>query len=487
MFINHVTKISQYALNGIEIFIPVLRRYVPVAWRGYLRKLLDNCQDQLIFLQADTQSNSAMELCNFKPICDLTDFTNGSIVMVNNALGWGGVERQIVYLLQALPEHTGRDVTLLCMQLNAGVDYQFYLPLLKNTPVEVIDIRSVRWARKQLNKLLDSNERLHLDEMFKCLPADVRLLTYRFLVEFLLRRPAVVHAWQDATSIAAGFAAVIAGVPRIILSSRNVRPTHFAYYRSYMMRAYQQLAACKQVILVNNSEYGAADYADWLGLNQQRYVVKRNGIDPETFQRSADSERLRLRETLGIPIGVQLVGSVFRLYAEKRPLLWVEVASRVSAERPDAHFVIFGTGPMRDDIKRVAQRMGLADRLHLPGTTDNAVLAISSMDVFLLTSSFEGTPNVVLEAQLLGVPVVATDAGGTKETLDSGKTGWLITEPEPKVISRSVLALLADPNLAAEMGAAGRAYVISRYGLQLMIDETLALYNSPSAALVSSN
>ena len=101
-----------------------------------------------------------------------------------------------------------------------------------------------------------------------------------------------------------------------------------------------------------------------------------------------------LRDRLGIPAGAPVVGTVIRFSPVKQPLLWIEAAALVSRARPDCHFVIFGTGPMRDDVIAVAKRQGFADRLHCPGTTENPALGLSLFDVFLLTSQVEGTPNV---------------------------------------------------------------------------------------------
>lgn len=97
--------------------------------------------------------------------------------------------------------------------------------------------------------------------------------------EFKRRRPAVVHAWQDSTSIKVGIAAVIAGVPRIVLASRNLTPVNFGYYQEYMRSAYQALSEVDSIIFLNNSSAGAVDYCRWLEIPQDRFQVVRNGVD----------------------------------------------------------------------------------------------------------------------------------------------------------------------------------------------------------------
>ena len=98
------------------------------------------------------------------------------------------------------------------------------------------------------------------------------------------------------------------------------------------------------------------------------------------------------------------------------------------------------------------------------------------MDVLLLCSFKEGTPNVVLEAQWVGTPVVATDAGGTREAVDEGRSGFIVDEPDAARIADQVLAVLSSPDRLSTARTAGPAFVEARFGMQRMIKETLAAY-----------
>ena len=115
------------------------------------------------------------------------------------------------------------------------------------------------------------------------------------------RRPSVVHAWQDSTSIKAGIAAVIAGVPRIVLASRNATPINFTYYQDYMYPAYRALASLESIVFLNNSEAGAVDYTQWLGMPRERFVVVRNGVDLNHLKRIEETVIRDYRQSLGIP------------------------------------------------------------------------------------------------------------------------------------------------------------------------------------------
>lgn len=415
-------------------------------------------------------------LAKLPPLLAAEQFVSGRVVLVNGGLAWGGVERQIVYLLRHLALRPSvESVTLVCQNLFDIPGCDFYLPKLKDAPADVVEAAS---AADDGILVAACQNNPDVAGFIANLPLELQVEVRRFAIEFLRRRPAIVHAFQDTPSAAAGLAAVVVGVPRIILSSRNMRPTNFAYYRSYLLPTYRALAACERVVFSNNSDAGAADYAHWIGLPRSKFQVVRNGI---AGMARPDSARVAaFRASLGVPEGAPLIGSVFRFYTEKRPMLWIETAGRLARGFPGAHFLIVGTGPMHEKMARRAKYLGIADRLHMPGTMHDIPVAISAMSVFVLTSEFEGTPNVVLEAGLMGVPVVATDAGGTGETIDQGRTGWCVPERDAVSIAARVTQILRDAAWAAAAREIAPEFICSRFGLDRMIDEVIAQYGLAS-------
>jgi glycosyltransferase involved in cell wall biosynthesis len=186
-----------------------------------------------------------------------------------------------------------------------------------------------------------------------------------------------------------------------------------------------------------------------------------------------------LRRELNIPANAPIVGGMFRFNAEKRPFLWLEAASRVARAMPEAHFVLFGNGRLRAKMQRMAKSLGIAARLRMPGVFAPSLLGLSLFDLLLLTSSGEGTPNVLLEAQWLGVPIVTTDAGGAKEAIDPGVTG-LVAGEDKATIANTVIEALEDKVFRDRARSAGPRFVAERYGMERMIRETLAAYGYPA-------
>lgn len=130
---------------------------------------------------------------------------------------------------------------------------------------------------------------------------------------------------------------------------------------------------------------------------------------------------------------------------------------------------------MREEMEAFIASNKLNGRVHLPGARPEVVMPLSSMDVFLLTSEYEGTPNVILEAQWLGLPVVATDAGGVRD-LEPGATGLLVSSANADVIASRVSEFLYSESMTEHSERRGRNFVERTYGIDRMVKETIHLY-----------
>lgn len=414
------------------------------------------------------------------------------IIAVTASLAGGGAERQLVTMLRGLSDpRFGLDLTLFCISLARRTKRDFFLPLLSGLPVEIVtpdDSSAETYFRQPAV--------LPYVRLIRAFPPEMASTIAFWLAEFRHRRPEVVHAWQDSTCLTAVVAALLAGVPRIVLAARSVRPDNpRRRLKRFMREGYRAVLGHSAVFLTNNSRAGANDYAEWLEIDPSDVEVVYNGIDFERMADSVDPMRVeQLRDTLGIPGDAPLVGSAFRMSEEKRPLLWVEMAAEVARRAPKAHFVVFGDGPMRSSMSDLAERLGIGDRLHLPGPDDNIASCYKAMDAVVLTSRHEGLPNVLLEAQSLGVPVVAPDVGGVSETILPGITGWAVPEATAASLAERVVHCLTDAAWAARAQQEAPSFVRDRFGVASMLRRTLDIYglsddldasDRPGAAIVT--
>jgi glycosyltransferase involved in cell wall biosynthesis len=396
----------------------------------------------------------------------------GRVVLVCGSLQPGGAERQVVNTLAGLAPVVGAEnLTLLCDHLQTGAKerYDFYLPHARKSGATIREIRTDSAAKDPLPRSFQKAAR----NLHPGLVVDIADL-FR---EFRALRPEVVHAWLDWSNVRAGLAAVLAGVPRVLLSGRNLSPRHFALNADYFYPAYRALSEYEdQIVWLNNSRAGANDYADWLSLPAAHIRVIRNGVQFAEERRPSLDQCDELRAKWRIPANVPLIGGMFRFMQEKRPLLWIEVAARIAPALPDVHFVLFGEGPMRSEMEALIRQCGLGERVKMAGLVMSSFDGLAPCDLVLLTSSGEGIPNVLLEAQWLGIPVVTVNAGGAGEAVNDGTTGLVVESGNAADIAAGVLSILRDKTFRAKARREGTAFVNAQYGMDRMITETLAAY-----------
>jgi glycosyltransferase involved in cell wall biosynthesis len=463
------------ALHATGRLLTLLPRYLVGRARGLETRVLSQAATEDL---ASSMERALARLADDIQPCN--NFIPGRVVLVCGNLSPGGAERQVVYTLQGLAKSQLESVQLLCHSLAAGpLRHDFYLPKVEALRVPVREIR----------KLVTGLDDPNCDQRVMCLapslPQGLLIDIANLVREFQELKPEVVHAWLDWDNIRAGLAAALAGVPHTIVSGRNINPSNFELFQPYMAPVYKAMSSIPTIKFINNSRAGADDYADWIGISKMRIEVIHNGIDLGDRVRLSDEVVAVRRREIGISPSAFVIGGVFRLEREKRPFLWLDTAARIAAQIPNAYFLVYGQGRLSNELAEYARKLGIADRLLMHGVTDDIISALSLMDVFLLTSYGEGLPNVILEAQWVGIPVVATNAGGTREAVEAGVTGWVIDSDRPADLATAVVRLYKKQNLRDQARAMGPTLVREKFGVDRMIAETLAVYGFTSRESMS--
>ncbi len=319
--------------------------------------------------------------------------------------------------------------------------------------------------------------------VLRALPGGLQARTLR---TFLLLRelaPDLTVNMLDSPILYGGIASLLAGVPRIALSVRSVNPTHFRAIEDWEPPLHRALARSSRVRMLANSRAAAEDHERWLDLAPGTYHVVRNGL-PESAFVAADPQAARaLREGLGIPGDAPLLLAIMRMSHEKRPLLFIETAIRVCHELPSAHAMLVGDGPQAEEVRAKIEAAGLGARIHLAGRREDVASCLAAADLLALTSVVEGLPNVLLEAQAVGVPVVACGGGGVVEAMAPGESGAFVADASAESLANACSALLRDSDARERAGQAGRAFVDAGFRVERMASETLAvLYDGVDAS-----
>jgi asparagine synthase (glutamine-hydrolysing) len=303
-------------------------------------------------------------------------------------------------------------------------------------------------------------------------------------------RPAVVHAWTDIPAVVGAFAACSLGSPRVVLHQCSMQwcmRRHGDEAVELLRKGYRSAASNPTVKIINNSVAGAADYESWLGLRRGAIRVLYNAIAGEQIVKPQPEKVASLRTQLGLPQVVPIVGTVMRFVEDKDPDLWLATAAEIAKARPDVHFLLAGYGELQDRMTHRIDALGLQHRAFLCGPATDTGLIYAAIDVVLLTSLTEGVPNVLIEAQAAGRPVVAADVGGVGEAVADGRTGCVVPGRSPQRLAAAVLDVLGNPSWAMRAEVEGPAFVTSRFGRERMISELLEFYGLPAYASVEAS
>jgi glycosyltransferase involved in cell wall biosynthesis len=210
--------------------------------------------------------------------------------------------------------------------------------------------------------------------------------------------------------------------------------------------------------------------------HSSQYVVLRSGIDPALYA-APEGARADLRSAIGATEGSVVVGTIANFKPQKAPLDFVEAARLAFAKNPSLRFVFAGDGPMRPDVERAIDGAGLRGVVTLLGWRDDVPNVLAGMDIFLLSSLFEGLPRVVLQAMAASVPVVVTDTGGVTEVVTDGETGIVVPPGRPESAAAAIVTLAADESARARLAGAARERLGDEYDIDRMVARLESIYD----------
>jgi glycosyltransferase involved in cell wall biosynthesis/SAM-dependent methyltransferase len=392
----------------------------------------------------------------------------GRVVLGISTLGSGGAERQVVNTVQGLRSRGVDDVHLLVEHLENAPENAFYLDKARRLAAGVHTVPSEHHGTCSWVLEHPRSREVLTDWLID------RILNAALVIKRLA--PEIVQTSLDWTNVTVGLAAVLAGVPKVFMSGRNLTPIHFEFFQWFMYPCYRALAQHPNVRILNNSEAGCRDYARWLGLAPEQITVLRNGLVTSDFPIVDEARRRLARDELDIADETAVVAGAFRLSAEKNPLLWVDTAAEVKKQVPNVVFLLCGTGPMEGEIKARVAALGLDSSFRHLGVRSDIQTIFSAADLVLQTARQEGTPNTLIEAQAMGIPVVTTAAFGAAEAVDHGITGLVVRSDNTEALADTVTSVLQDTRLRTSVRETGPQFIENRFGLERMVDDTLLAY-----------
>jgi glycosyltransferase involved in cell wall biosynthesis len=279
--------------------------------------------------------------------------------------------------------------------------------------------------------------------------------------------PDVVQSWLFAGNCYGRVAGWWAGAPRLIASERCVD----SWKRQYQFAIDRRLARWTDVVVANSKAVG--EFYAKVGISTEKLRVITNAVERSD---GALADREAKLAELGIPPDRPTLGFIGRLWPQKRvhDLIWAADVLTISGW--NLHVIIIGAGPRRAALERFSHSLELEDVTHFLGHRRDAEELLAAIDVLVIPSRFEGTPNVALEAMQAGKPIVASRIAGMDEVVVDGETGLLVEPKQPFALAQALGKLLKDPQLRERMGEAGRRRVNECFTVQRMTAAYQQLY-----------
>ncbi len=416
-----------------------------------------------------------------------------SVALVTGSLGPGGAERQLTRLageltrLAASPDQQPPDILMRPKKVEVLVKQHtepsgspkkqddFFLPVLIKAQIPVTEINRLPAISVAHQSVPEGN----LGRLLEQLPPPVHYGVTRLAPVLRANRFDVVSLWQDGTCLFGALAALLAGTPTIHLVFRGLPPNiRKDRFREEYPELFQALALVPGVVFVSNSRKAAEAYAEWLDLPLARFHILYNGV-PDLATDASDADKAKWEAfNERTSDATETIGGVFRLEPDKRPQLFIKLAALYLKERPQARFFLVGDGRLRENIEALALEHDVLERLLLVGLSNHVGFWYSKMDASVLLSRYEGLPNVLIEAQLLGVPVISTPAGGAEECFVEDETGHLLNcvdHPDMHEACEKVLNMVDQVRSNADMRTNSRQRAQKLFSLDAMLTKFMSI------------
>ena len=271
--------------------------------------------------------------------------------------------------------------------------------------------------------------------------------------------------WSGITGRIAGW---LAGVP-VIYTEHNLQERYHWFTRKINLLT---IGMNQKVLAVSDQVRESI-----LKNKKKSFLVKRiyNGVDTAKF--SLNGKVSSVNEKLGfrVPDGGLVVGIVAVFTPKKRLNIWLQIAFKISQKFPKTRFLLVGDGPGRKEMEIMVKNLGIETYVFFAGLQEEVKQWLEMMDIFLMTSEFEGLPVALLEAMSMEMAVSVTNVGGVKEIVNE-ENGKAAEPYDYDKILENTLILLENEELRSQLGKNARKTVIKKFNLQRMVAELESVY-----------
>ena len=297
-------------------------------------------------------------------------------------------------------------------------------------------------------------------------------LTALFAIIKEIRRfkPDVIHTHTAKAGVVGRIASILSG-------QKSIRVHTF---HGHLLHGYFGTVKTKLVVLIEKLLALFTDQLLAVGKQVQDDLIeagignsKKFAVMPPGLQLANIPTKLYARLELGLEPNEIYCAFIGRITQIKRPDRFLDVASKAQIDNVKVHFIVAGAGEKLEYCQDRVNSENLP--VTFLGWREDIEVVLAAADFVILTSDNEGTPLSLIQAGMVGIPVVATNVGSTNEIVVDGQTGFL-TDLSLDQLCEAVAKLASDSDLRAKMGAAGKEYTLARYGVERLVKDHQDLY-----------
>lgn len=287
----------------------------------------------------------------------------------------------------------------------------------------------------------------------------------------------VVHSYLFSADIASRLAGRLAGTPVVMGSERN---TDYVPKKRHLL-AYRLTRGCVDLTIANSragAQFNSKTYKQPIA----DYRVVYNGVDTERF---GPQDKTAARVALGIAAADHVVGVFASFKPQKNHAMALRAFAKLLPSFPDARLLLVGdrlygnmngTADYHGKMEALIDDQGIRPNCVFLGNRNDVEQIYPACDVTVLSSRYEGTPNVLLESMACGVPVVATNVSDNSYVVKQGETGFLVTLDDAEAMAHDISTLIESNSLRRQMAEAARSWVATEFSLERLARQTEAVY-----------
>lgn len=367
-----------------------------------------------------------------------------NLLLIIHSLKFGGAERQLVELIKGLNCQL-YEVHLICLE-NAS---EGYTDLLAQTGIKICYFsRSYKYDLRPIFSI------------------------YRYIRG---KKIDLVHTFENLGSLYGLLAAKLSGRQVVSSSIRNAKDENFK------LKISKRIFARFADILVSNSRAGLINRFNRM---KPHYRVIYNGVDITRFQHEKPDLH-SIIDGLGISSFKYIIGMVASLSERKDQDTILDAASLILESFPDTLFLFIGDGPRKEALSEKVRQTGLQDNVIFLGNRNDVEELMQVFDVAVLLTNndihLEGISNAIIEAMMLGIPVVASQGGGTNEIVKHNVNGILVSPKSIQKTAEAVIELLKDKPKAKRLSKAAKISVMEKFNLYRYVKEYEDIYQELSS------